>query len=54
MKKDIMSDLSEGEGGMMIMHSDKVDSSNGEDDDDQYDKGGGMKDENNIVRDCVV
>ena len=38
----------------MIMNSDKVDSSNGEVDDDQYDKGGGMKDENNTVRDCVV
>ena len=60
MKKDIMSDLSEGEGGMMIMNGDKVDSDNemmiqhGEVDDDQDDKGGGMKDENNTVRYCVV
>ena len=38
----------------MIMNSDKVDSSNGEVDDDQDDKGGGMKDENNTVRGCVV
>ena len=59
-EEDIMSDLSEGEGGMMIMNGDKVDSDNemtiqrGEDDDDQDDKGGGMKDENNTVRDCVV
>ena len=38
----------------MIMNGDKVDGSNGEIDDDQDDKGGGMKDENNTVRDCVV